>query len=367
MGPGLSGMRSDQTRLIMNRFIFILLLVFMICPAYPQFYGGYDDGSSYAETGLIQVNDQDLYCSGGMDDGLSTGYLISALNDQANYCSGGFGDGFSRITWMMHPVNTQAFYCSGGISDGFDLAGITSNIYNSANYFSGGNDDGYSQISTGYVTMFDQTFYLAGGSDDGFSTLYSGYIPVCNNYIYAYGGLGDGFHLLSYIGPIVYSTAWTGGANDGFSYSYLSPVSFSTSYYCFGGPGDGTDLLQLLPTYFGSGIWLGTISSVWEDPVNWSGSLVPGVTTNVVIPGGKLRYPLIQSGSLTVNNIQGTHICKSLTINEGGSVINKSDLYIYGNVTVSGLYRGDDNLNSHIYIYQDGNLRIVPPGMVIIY
>jgi hypothetical protein len=116
--------------------------------------------------------------------------------------------------------------------------------------------------------------------------------------------------------------------------------------------------------YFGPGIWLGSESQSWENPANWSGNAAPDVSIDVLIPGGKLYYPLVPSGGLSVNSTAAWFKCKSLTINEGASFYNKTDLYLFGEMTVSGLYQADDAFNNHVFIYPGGNLTLHPTGIM---
>ncbi|HSN62108.1 MAG TPA: PKD domain-containing protein, partial [Ferruginibacter sp.] len=48
--------------------------------------------------------------------------------------------------------------------------------------------------------------------------------------------------------------------------------------------------------------WSGAVSTVWENPANWVGNIVPFSTNNVVIPAGLSRYPVI-SVNTTVRSI----------------------------------------------------------------
>ena len=39
--------------------------------------------------------------------------------------------------------------------------------------------------------------------------------------------------------------------------------------------------------------WTGNVSTVWENPANWSSNVVPTATSAVIIPSGRPRYPII--------------------------------------------------------------------------
>jgi hypothetical protein len=376
----------------MNRFIYIILLLFLISPAYPQYLGGNEDGMSAISTGQIPINEQDFYCTAGNGDGFSFIHASSVqVNVQDLYCSGGAGDGHSQIGRTLQPLSPQAVYCSGGQEDGFGKIGHFGLMYNPSQCYGGGPQDGTSILTTGYTTIFAQDFYLSGGSSDGFaglvndivtlniqfyyasggssdgfSGIYSDVTYVGNTAIYATGGSGDGFHGIACSGPIIYSLAWLGGNEDGSNSLHLEPYSFSPAFYCLGGPNDGAFSLHQPATYFAPGVWLGVISTAWEDPGNWSGNAVPDVSTNVLILSGKPCYPLITSENLTVNHVPGVHICKSLTIREGGSIINKSTLNIYGDMTVSGVYQGDDISSNQVFVYPGGSLTIQAPGQILV-
>jgi PKD repeat protein len=70
------------------------------------------------------------------------------------------------------------------------------------------------------------------------------------------------------------------------------------------------------------GLWIGTGSSNWNTASNWSGSNVPGSTTNVTIPFISPNWP-VYSGNLTV----GTN-CGNITLNGA------SQLTVTGSLTV---------------------------------
>ena len=74
-------------------------------------------------------------------------------------------------------------------------------------------------------------------------------------------------------------------------------------------------------------VWTGSVSKDWHDPNNWSCGGVPTIATNVIIPGGLSRYPIIYSGAAT---------SKNLTIQTGASIIDSGSLTIVGIITNSG-------------------------------
>lgn len=300
----------------MNRLVLISLLIIAFLPGYPQYFGGDDDGFSIVTSGQWPLNDQDFYCNGGNEDG------------------------FSMLNMENLTLNNQVFYLSGGFNDGFSF------------------------LNTGPTYICDPTIYASGGISDGFAAITPGYTYICDPSIFASGGNGDGFHKINFSGPIYFSTAWLGGISDGFSALYSPVMTLAPTFFCLGGENDGAFSLHMPASYFGRGIWLGAASSSWNNPANWSINYVPDLTVNVLIGAGRSHYPLIPSGNLTINNPAGTCKCNSLTINEGGSLFNQSNLYIYGDVTISGLYQADNPVNKEVVINPGGHLKLISPGVM---
>ena len=58
-----------------------------------------------------------------------------------------------------------------------------------------------------------------------------------------------------------------------------------------------------LPTCFSVATWAGTLSTAWDTAGNWLYGEVPTTTTNVIIPGGLIHYPLLNDGISSAQNI----------------------------------------------------------------
>jgi hypothetical protein len=306
-----------------------------------------------------------FYCSGGNDDGFSLLKLENlTLNNQVFYCNGGNGDGSERtgiLSYFFYP----ALCYSGGVNDGiYSLTTGNTHFFNQVFYLSGGINDGFSILNAGPAYICDPSIYVSGGINDGFAALSPGFSFICNPSVYASGGSGDGFHNLIFSGLIHYSPAWLGGIADGFSTLYSPVMALAPTFFCLGGENDGAFCLHMPASYFGKGVWLGTMNSSWNNPANWSINYVPDLTVNVLIGAGRSYYPLIPSGNLTINNAAGSYKCNSLTIQEGGTLFNLSNLYIYGEMTVSGLYQADDAVNKDVVVNPGGNLKLVAPGQM---
>lgn len=113
------------------------------------------------------------------------------------------------------------------------------------------------------------------------------------------------------------------------NYWYLNgvqlPFNFPTTSYPATEPGVYTVLLTegdcrvqasnsavitvIQPPAAGTSIWTGSVSTNWNNPLNWKCGVVPGITSTVIINAGAPNYPAVTS-NLTV---------KSLVINSDAS------------------------------------------------
>ena len=338
---------------------------------FSQFTGGYGDGFHFITTGTQPLNNQLLYCSGGYNDGFH--FITSgtqSLNNQSFYCTGGYNDGFHFLTSGTTPLNNQQMYCTGGYNDGFYfLTSGTIPLNNQQLYCTGGYNDGFHFLTSGTIPLNNQQMYCTGGYNDGFYFLTSGTIPLNNQQMYCTGGYNDGFHFLtSGILPLNNQSFYcTGGYNDGFFMLGLTqqPIN-GQSIYCMGGYNDGFYFLSLPAVQLGRGIWLGATNYSWTESSNWQGNVVPDLSTDVYIPPGCLFYPFISSGDLTVANNAGTYKCNSLILDFGASLVNNRYLSVYGPMTVSGLYRADNDLDTTVRVNPGGHLSITSTGQMII-
>jgi len=100
----------------------------------------------------------------------------------------------------------------------------------------------------------------------------------------------------------------------------------------------------------GVGVWAG-VNSNWLDPINWCGA-IPGITTDVLIPGGLPFYPII-----TTN----TPVTRNIMVQAGGSVqiTGAGQLSIYGNMNNAGNF---DAADGTIEI-AGADAQVIPAGM----
>ena len=74
--------------------------------------------------------------------------------------------------------------------------------------------------------------------------------------------------------------------------------------------------------------WTGEISTTWATPGNWSGGVVPDSDTDVIIPTGCPRYPVVTNAIA---------YCKNLSVTSGTTLtINNNSLYVAQETTFSG-------------------------------
>lgn len=58
-----------------------------------------------------------------------------------------------------------------------------------------------------------------------------------------------------------------------------------------------TNVVEFTVTPYSDWVWNGSVSDVWSDPANWDNASVPGVTSNVIIPSGLARYPVVYTNT----------------------------------------------------------------------
>lgn len=110
---------------------------------------------------------------------------------------------------------------------------------------------------------------------------------------------------------------------------------------CIGGSGTASGSAVFTVKNGTAGLWDGSLDTDWFNCANWADGVVPLTTTNVTIPNGLARYPVIAAAGAVCNNI---------TIASGGSnpslTINNSlsTLTVYGNFTLNGSFTHTNGL-----------------------
>jgi len=122
-------------------------------------------------------------------------------------------------------------------------------------------------------------------------------------------------------------------------------------------------------------IWTGNTSTTWNVATNWNPAVVPKLTTNVIIPSGRARYPVFNPGSsnLIINSLEvdGSFtfasgntitVLTNTTIGSTGIVTLGGALIVTNDVTVSGgglLTIGGGTLNTGGVITSTGGINAV--------
>jgi hypothetical protein len=122
-------------------------------------------------------------------------------------------------------------------------------------------------------------------------------------------------------------------------------------------------------------IWTGNTSTTWNVATNWNPAVVPKLTTNVIIPSGRARYPVFNPGSsnLIINSLEvdGSFtfasgntitVLTNATIGSTGIVTLGGALIVTNDVTVSGgglLTIGGGTLNTGGVITSTGGINAV--------
>ncbi len=93
-----------------------------------------------------------------------------------------------------------------------------------------------------------------------------------------------------------YSNVTNGGVYSGATTAILNLTNPPTSMYGyrFRCLVNGTNYSLEFILKFGM-TWEGTVSTAWENPANWSCNVLPDMNTDVIINGGKVNYPVINS------------------------------------------------------------------------
>lgn len=301
-----------KIQILLNQSLLWILFSILTLNIHAQFHGGYGDGYSMSG-GDTTINNQYIYCSGGINDGYDLYYYSGNIYGLNIFCYGGNGDG-ADMTDSNTTVNYQFLYCNGGINDGYDLSNYNGNVYG-------------------------QDIFCYGGYGDGVDMNISN-TTVNNQLLYCSGGAGDGYDLYNYNGSV-----------------------FGANIFCYGGIGDGYNFSTTNSTLLGYGIWTGLSDSDWNTSTNWKHNTVPGITRNVTIPAGCNIYPVLNS-SLSVNSTAGAIECRGLDIQNGALFYSSGWLLVKGNMNVSGSYTCIYNTSNSQRINDGGELTITSTGIM---
>ena len=232
---------------------------------------------------------------------------------------GGSGNGFivrSKPNTILTTIGIDSLY-KGGNNNGFtNRLGATLLLAATDSLYIGSSGNGFS-IGRNLVIQLGVADSLYTGSNGNGFTTRAGQVVALNiaDSLYT-GGHGNGFnHLIITSAPIYISDGlYVGGQGNGFNNLAVTsvPIFLPDSLYN-GGAGRGEIIITGKLNLDTCGInvtWNGNLNNVWANAANWDCGVVPGITSNVFIPAGVDRYPIIFSA---------TEI-KSLSIQNGASV-----------------------------------------------
>jgi hypothetical protein len=189
----------------------------------------------------------------------------------------------------------------GGVGNGF-ISAVAQNVNLALidNLYNGGNGNGFSTDTVLNVSLSFSDSLYNGGMGNGFSkdTVLNISLSVVDS-LYN-GGLGNGFSkdTALNISLSVVDSLYNGGLGNGFSKDSLLnvPLFLLDSLYN-GGIGKGEIVYTVTGINLGicsdTLVWNGNESINWDNPNNWDCGTVPGVTSFVIIPSGKARYPVV--------------------------------------------------------------------------
>jgi hypothetical protein len=116
--------------------------------------------------------------------------------------------------------------------------------------------------------------------------------------------------------------------------------------------------------------WTGATDSDWGTAINWSNNVVPTTNSNVLIPGGLTRYPIINNTAVASNitispatslivNSQGNLTVEDDLIQNGSFVIN-SDVSSNGSLILKGTQSGSETVTYNRNVTSDWHLLASP-------
>ena len=114
--------------------------------------------------------------------------------------------------------------------------------------------------------------------------------------------------------------------------------------------------------------WSGNCDSIWTNPCNWFGGIVPDSTDTAIITGDAQFFPKLTTGSFSVGNGSGNQQCRRLLIFFGGSLeTNDIPVNISNFIQNHGLlrFRGNQAViceeEAEIIIEEGGEMKVGNP------
>jgi len=132
-----------------------------------------------------------------------------------------------------------------------------------------------------------------------------------------------------------------GGLTASHAYSYYVRSSCGGLLSLWTGPYNFSTIAGAVATV----TWNGSVSSDWNNPLNWTPAVVPVANQDVIIPGSLVNYPVVSTSGMTCKDMSissganmgigllvAITIQGDLTILEGASLNNQGTIVLKGNL-----------------------------------
>lgn len=165
--------------------------------------------------------------------------------------------------------------------------------------YKGGLSNGYGQLSVNNRILALADSVYNGGRANGFTFTNQNLELTFIDSLYT-GGTANGYTFSSRNNTILAFTdsVYAGGTGNGFIRTIQPDISLSLLDSLYNGSigrGEimytGTDIN--LASCSDTMVWNGSENINWHNPGNWDCATVPGVTSYVIIPSGRPRYPVV--------------------------------------------------------------------------
>ncbi len=194
--------------------------------------------------------------------------------------------------------SVAAFSCSGTLSPGGTGVGVFTTV-------------GSPSFGAGATVLFHLNGTVPGVSHDQFKipAAFLGFPPALQVVTGYSPLLGDSFVIVTNTGGAALPSNFS-GLSEGATQT-VDNIQFRISYV----GGNGNDVTLTVVGFTASGVtrmWDGEgANSLWSNPTNWAGDVVPGLGDDLVFPEGALQRT-------NVNDFAAGRVAGSITIDEGG-------------------------------------------------
>ncbi len=292
-------------------------------------------GGTYSSTAGLSINATtgEITLASSAEGTYTVTYTIGAANGCAQF------NATSSVTITSTPVAAISYtgspYCSSSGTAIVTRTGSTGGIYSSTPGVSIDANTGDINTTTSTAGTYTVTTTVSGGCAATVNTTititaapsstisYTG-SPYCNN-----GGTAT-VTQTGTTGGIFSSTAGLSvNAGSGSITLNTSTAGTYTVTYTVSAAGGCSQLqttsnLVIKPL----GVWIGAISTSWNNAANWQCSAIPTNTTSVVIPTSAFLYPTLAGTAIEI---------KDLTLESGAMLtVSNANLKIKGTVTTNG-------------------------------